>query len=144
MGVFLLFESDLTLPDYRMEEELYHTLSYAKKSGKPIIIQTYIPDHPLLHLVTEGNYKDFLIKMSEERKNYDYPPYTELAQIRVHDPSQERVADIVRKLVNKLELLKSDDVFLAYDIDLWEKYRDEWVQKIILKGKSLQILAEIE
>ncbi len=30
--VFLLFESDLTLPDYRMEEEVYHTLEYAKKS----------------------------------------------------------------------------------------------------------------
>lgn len=30
--VFLLFESDLTLPDYRMEEEAYHTIEYAKKS----------------------------------------------------------------------------------------------------------------
>ncbi len=30
--VFLLFESDLTLPDYRMEEDVYHTLEYVKKS----------------------------------------------------------------------------------------------------------------
>jgi primosomal protein N' (replication factor Y) (superfamily II helicase) len=30
--VFLLFESELTLPDYRMEEDLYHALEYAKKS----------------------------------------------------------------------------------------------------------------
>ena len=30
--VCMLFESDLTLPDYRMEEEVYHALEYMKKS----------------------------------------------------------------------------------------------------------------
>jgi hypothetical protein len=36
-----------------MEEDLYHTLEYAKKSGKELIVQTYIPNHPLLMTLTE-------------------------------------------------------------------------------------------
>jgi primosomal protein N' (replication factor Y) len=116
-----------------MEEDLYHTLSYAKKSRKPLFIQTYTPDHPLLQVLVEGNYKDFLLQMSSERKAFHYPPYEEFIQIRIHDPYKEKVQDILQKLLNKIQILKTDDVFLAYDLDLWEKNRGEWVQKIVLK-----------
>ncbi len=131
--VFLLFESDLTLPDYRMEEDLYHTLEYAKKSGKNILIQTHLQSHPLLSILLDGNYRDFLSYMSEERKNFSYPPYAEFALIHVRDKNKERVTDIISKLVNKIEILKEEDIFLAYDRDIWEKRAGEWTQKIILK-----------
>lgn len=143
--VFLLFESDLTLPDYRMEEEVYHTLDYAKKSSKNLFIQTYTPENPLLSLIIEGNYKDFLREMSRERALYKYPPYAQFALIRIHDREKSRVQDIMAKLINKITILKGDDVFLASDHDIWEKYAGEWVQKIILKGKDLRsILDAIE
>ena len=143
--VCMLFESDLTLPDYRMEEEVYHALEYMKKSGKNVLIQTYLPEHPLLRTILDGNYRDFLRTMSEERQKFDYPPYAEFALIRVHDTSKEKVQDIIAKLVNKITLLKSEDIFLAYDRDISEKYAGEWIQKIILKGKDLSpILSELQ
>ena len=138
--VSLLFESELTLPDYRMEEELYHTLEYLKKSGTPLMIQTYTPEHPLLTLLLEGNYKDFLTRMSSEREKFDYPPYTQFALLRIHDERREKVEDMVARIVNKIETIKTPDIFIAYDKELHEKYRGEWSQKIILKGKNLDVL----
>jgi primosomal protein N' (replication factor Y) (superfamily II helicase) len=136
--VFLLFESDLTLPDYRMEEDLYHAIDYAKKSGKNLMIQTYLPDHPLLDTIVEGNYRDFLTLMSEERKKFHYPPYTDFVTIRIHDESKDKLHDMVKKLVNKIDTVKSDDIFVAYDREAMERTRWEWVEKIILKGKDIK------
>jgi primosomal protein N' (replication factor Y) (superfamily II helicase) len=138
--VFLLFESELTLPDYRMEEDTYHTLEYVKKSGKHLFIQTYTPENPLLSVIIEGNYRDFLTSMSQERERYQYPPYAQFALIRVRDVQKEKVRDIMMKLVNKILQIKSDDVFIASDQDIWERYAGEWVQKIILKWKNLDTL----
>lgn len=143
--VFLLFESDLTLPDYRMEEDLYHMVDYVKKSGKSIIIQTYTPEHPLLEVIVKGNYKDFLSYITPERKKFLYPPYAQFALIRVHDISQEKVKDIIEKMVNKIDILKRESTFFAHDRDIWEKYAGEWIQKIILKDEDLSyILSELE
>jgi primosomal protein N' (replication factor Y) len=135
--VFLLFESDLTLPDYRMEEDIYHILDYAKKSQKHVFIQTYTHDHPLLSLIIGGNYRDFLREMSQERKAYHYPPYGQFAVIRIHDSQKEKVQDIIIKMLNKIDILKTPDIFVAADKDIWERYAGEWLQKIILKGKDL-------
>ncbi len=140
--VFALFESDLTIPEYRMEEDLYHTLHYAKNSGKNVVIQTELASHPLLSVLLEGNYKDFLTYMSQERKQFGYPPYGDFVMLRIHDPSKARVQDIVAKLVNKIQILKKDSTFLAFDRDIWERYRNEWIQKIVLKDTSLAYLIE--
>ena len=85
-----------------MEERLFHVLDYIKKSGKNILIQTEIENHPLLDICMEGNYKDFLSYMSQERKLFHYPPYTDFVTLRIHDASREKVKDIVAKLVNKI------------------------------------------
>lgn len=143
--VFLLFESDLTLPDYRMEEDVYHMLDYAKKSQKHIFIQTYTPEHPLLSLIMSGNYRDFLQQMSHERELYKYPPYGQFALIRIRDVQKAKVQDIIVKMLNKINILKTEDVFVAADRDIWERYAGEWVQKIILKWKDISwILSSLE
>lgn len=121
--VFLLFESDLTLPDYRMEEDLYHTLEYAKKSGKEVCIQTYIPEHPLLTTLTEGNYRDFLHYIAEERKKFSYPPYVDYVTIRIHDSSKEKLEDMKSKLINKIITLQSESNITFFDYGTIEKYQ---------------------
>lgn len=138
--VFVLFESDLTIPDYRMEEELYHAVHLVKKLEKNILIQTRMTEHPLIDVIMQGNYKDFLQYMSQERKIFHYPPYADFITLRVHDRSQDRVKDIITKLVNKISLLKSETTFLAYDRDIWERRAGEYIQKIILKDTDLSSL----
>ena len=135
--VFLLFESDLTLPDYRMEEDLYHMLEYAKKSSKTLYIQTFIPDHPLLLTLTEGNYRDFLEYISSERKKFFYPPFVDFVTIRIHDVSRDRLENMRNKLINKIETLKEDHITFFYEKEITERTHGEWVVKLMLKGKGI-------
>jgi len=53
-----------------------------EKSGK-VIIQTYHPDHPLLHQLLKENYHQFANTLLLERKEARLPPYTFFALLRV-------------------------------------------------------------
>lgn len=128
-----------------MEEVLFHAIDYAKKLGKNILIQTHMREHPLLPIIMEGNYKDFLTYMSRERELFQYPPYREFITLRIHDHSQDRVRDIITKLANKIILIKKDSTFFSYDRDIWERSAGEWSQKIIMKDPDLSsVIQEIQ
>ena len=51
----------------------------------------------------------------------------------------------MRKLINKIGILKHSSTFFAFDTDIHERYAGEWQQKIILKDKDLSyILVDLE
>lgn len=49
--VFLLFEVNLSIPEYDIEESIYAEIAYIKRQKVPLYIQTYTPDHPLLEVI---------------------------------------------------------------------------------------------
>lgn len=143
--IWLSFELNMSIPSYHIEEDIYNEISYYKKQGLPLYIQTYTPDHPLLREIIEGNTKSFLSYLSRERIDFRYPPFAELVTIRVHDEQQKKVEDIMRKLINKIGLLKKSSTFFAFDTDIRERCGGEWQQKIILKDRDLSyILTNLE
>jgi len=131
--VFLSFEVNLSIPEYDMEEQIFDEILFYKKQQIPIYIQTYTPDHPLIREILVGNQKTFFELLQKERREFLYPPYTEFVTIRVHHPYQKNVTTMISHLVRKIESVKSDGVFLAYDQDIWDKRGGEWSQKIIIK-----------
>lgn len=45
---------------------------------------------------------------------------------------------LVTSLYEQAKVAQQDmDTFIACDRDIWEKYRGEWSQKIILKGRGV-------
>lgn len=143
--IWLSFELNLSIPSYHIEEDIYHEISYYKKQGLPLYIQTYTPDHPLLREIIDGNTRSFLSYLSRERIEFRYPPFAELATIRIHDEQKKKVEDIMSKLINKISIIKLPSTFLAFDTNIWEKYGGEWQQKIVLKDKSLSyVLRDLE
>lgn len=131
---FLLLESEIAVPEYDIEEKIYTNISYNARKGSQIYIQTFAPKSDLIRNITEGNYRDFLVHTLAERKVFSYPPYKELVHIWVRDKNKERVKDIIYKLKNKLETLKSSDIELYFDKELFTKRNNEYGQKIVLKG----------
>ena len=143
--IWLSFELNLSIPSYHIEEDIYNEISYYKKQWLPLYIQTYTPNHPLLREIVDGNTKSFLRYLSHERKEFWYPPFTEVATIRVHDDQKKKIEDIMRKLINKIWLIKTNDTFLVFDTDIYERYAGEWQQKILIKDKDLSyIIKELE
>lgn len=140
--IWLSFELNLSLPSYHIEEDIYNEISYFKKQHLPLYIQTYTPDHPLLREIIDGNFKSFLWYLSQERRDFLYPPFAELATIRVHDEQKKKVIEIMSKLINKIGILKNKSTFFAFDTEIIERYHGEWQQKIILKDKNLSYLIQ--
>jgi primosomal protein N' (replication factor Y) (superfamily II helicase) len=143
--IWLSFELNLSIPSYHIEEDIYSEISYYKKQDLSLYIQTYTPDHPLLREIIDGNTRSFLSYLSRERIDFAYPPFAELATIRVHDEQKKKVEDIMRKLINKIGIIKKESTFLAFDTDIRERYSGEWQQKIIIKDKDISyILRDLE
>ncbi len=89
--------------------------------------------------------KSFLGYLSRERKDFIYPPFAELATIRIHDEQKKKVEDIMRKLINKIGIIKKPSTFFAFDTEIRERYNGEWQQKIILKDADISyIIQELE
>jgi primosomal protein N' (replication factor Y) (superfamily II helicase) len=143
--IWLSFEVNLSIPSYHIEEDIYDEISYYKKQGVDIYIQTYTPDHPLLREIMDGNTRSFISMLSRERKSFGYPPYGEVVTLRIHDESQKKVADIMTKMIHKIGIIKKPSTFFAFDTDIRERSHGEWQQKIILKDTDLSyILRDLE
>lgn len=141
--VFPFFEVELIAWDYNIEEKLYTNISYNSKRWADVIIQTYTPKNRILKILSEWNYKDFLITTLEERKNFSYPPYTDLVYIWIKNKNKERITDIISKMVNKLFIMnENSDKIINFDKKLFTKKNWEFYQKIIIRWPDLQSFLE--
>jgi primosomal protein N' len=143
--IWLSFEINLSIPSYHIEEDIYDEISYYKKQGLDLYIQTYTPDHPLLREIMDGNTRSYISALGQERRVFGYPPYGEVATLRIHDESQKKVVDIMAKLIHKIGIIKQPSTFFAFDTEIKDRSHGEWQQKIILKDKDLSyILRDLE
>jgi primosomal protein N' (replication factor Y) (superfamily II helicase) len=67
------------------------------------VIQTFIPQNEMIKNLTESNYKDFFKKTLEERKIFNYPPFSELATLRYKSFSKENALEFISDLKIKLD-----------------------------------------
>ena len=87
----------LHFPDFRAEEKCFQLLTQvAGRSGRTdlrgkVFIQTYQPEHPLFHQVIKGDFKAFYQDQMQQRKDYSYPPYHKLIELRLQSADFNRL-----------------------------------------------------
>lgn len=143
--VFLLFEVNFSIPDYTVEESIAAEISYFKKHHKTIILQTYMPDHPLIEEIMTGNNRTMLQYLSKERKEFHYPPFSSFVGLSLHHEKKDKVLQYAAYILEKIAILGQGTLTLSYDHDAWMKNRSEWVQKIGLRWPQVDhVLMQIE
>ena len=91
-----LFDA-FVMDDFRAQEEalrLLLNLSELAPDSRPLtVIQTFQPNHPVLKVFRQGVTEAFLAELTDRRRRYGYPPYSELAKVqltaRKHDDARE-------------------------------------------------------
>ncbi|MCB1109307.1 MAG: primosomal protein N', partial [Chlamydiia bacterium] len=79
-------DSALNIPDFRASEQTFQLLAQVSgRSGRSelpgeVIIQTQLPDHPIIVHASTENYPLFFEEELSVRKLFDYPPLTRLAR----------------------------------------------------------------
>ena len=101
MGV-LLIDRSLYAGDYLGYEKTFSLVTQVvgrsgrgEKQGRAYI-QTYTPDHYVLQLAAEQNYKEFYRQESEVRKALIFPPYCDICMIAFSSVSEEAAGNASR------------------------------------------------
>ncbi len=106
LAAMLDADGSLRLPTYLANEETFDLISqFVGRAGRKdlkgrVLLQTYVPDNQVIQLAAKQDYEAFYQMEMEERKRYQYPPYTYLAQITIKamDSSYaQKVGDKVRE-----------------------------------------------
>ena len=88
----LNIDASLSIPDFRAPEQIFQLLiQVAGRSGRSelpgaVILQTFLPDHPVIRLASAHDYDAFYKAEIEERRLFGYPPFCHLAKILFTSP----------------------------------------------------------
>lgn len=101
-------DSMLGLPDYHMNERIYQLITQVsgrtgrkEKKGK-VIIQTYNPESSVIKNILENDYESFYRGELENRRELDYPPFSNLINIIISGKNEVKVENDIKSLFKKL------------------------------------------
>ena len=112
LTVFVSFNSQLALPDFRFEEKLrrqIENLSFLTK--EEFILQNYSLKKDVLSAFSEEFYKEALKK----REEYFYPPFSKLIKLTFKDKNQKKAREeayiLKEKLIKQLTIYSPKENF---------------------------------
>lgn len=139
----ILIEQELQIPKYDTEEKIYSNIKqliwrwWRVWEETNIILQTFIPNNEIIKNITWSNYKDFFKKTLQERKLFNYPPFTELVTLRYKDLNKTNSTNYMIELKAKLDKLNNWD-FEITRIENTIKRDNQYFSKIIIKWHNIR------
>ena len=126
-----VISADLSLcfPDFRAGERTFQLLSQvAGRAGRgsrkgKVIIQTFNPGHYVVRAATAHDFPSFFEKESALRKQLGYPPFSNLACLRLQGNNKKKTEEAVYQLNSDLKSI----------LYRWPK-----------RGKEIQVLGPVE
>ena len=141
-NVFLvgILDADMLLnrPDFRAYERSYQLMSQVsgragrlKKQGK-VIVQTGDPDHWVIQLVSDHDYKGFYDNEIIERENFNYPPFYKLISLTLKHKNLNLVEVASKELAISLRDVFKERV-IGPEFPLIQKIKNQYLKEIKLK-----------
>ena len=102
-------EQLLFMPDFRAGERTFQqVVQVAGRAGRRaantrVLIQTLIPDHPLIRSIAGYDYEGMIRSEQEARKAAGFPPFTHMARCIFSSRNRELLAQAVRDLAARLQ-----------------------------------------
>ena len=132
-------------PDFRGIERTGQLLTQVSgragrgdKQGE-VMIQTHVPDHPLLQTLLKSGYPDFLNQLLEDRKNANWPPFQHLALLRAEARNQ---LVLMRFLATaKTQILERFEISVLGPIPAFLKKKNNFYRaQIVLESSNRAVL----
>ena len=110
-------DATISQPDFRSAERAFNMLEQvAGRAGRRgddgvVAIQTYTPSHPLFGFLVSHDYVGFYNHEIEERRLYNYPPFTRIINIYLKHREQGRLHVLAGAYGRRLRELFGNRVF---------------------------------
>ena len=131
-------DSMLNFPDFRSFERSYQLMAQVSgragrknKRGK-VIIQTQNPEHSIIADVVDNNYLSMYTNQLLDRKNFNYPPYYRLVEIKVLHKDVNMVNVASKHIADQLKQHFNKRV-LGPEFPLVSRIRNLYHKTILLK-----------
>jgi primosomal protein N' (replication factor Y) len=106
-------DSLLSLPDFRISERIFYMLLRLRAlCERELVIQTRKPEDKTFEFAAKGNITDFVRHSLEERKQFDWPPYSTLLKLSIEGKRDAIVAEMekIKGFLAPLEI----DIFPSF------------------------------
>ncbi|HSX14104.1 MAG TPA: primosomal protein N' [Chlamydiales bacterium] len=146
----LNIDASLTIPDFRSPEHVFQLLiQVAGRAGRAeipgeVYLQTFMPDHPVIKKAQMQDYDAFYNDEIEERKSFNYPPFSHLAKLTFSDTNSEiaqRNAENAHAFLKK-ELPSTAQIFPVVPAG-HPKIKDLYRFQILIKTPKIGNIANI-
>ena len=141
-------DSMLGIQDFRADEKALQLLEQfrgrcGRRSERGLfIIQTAQPEHPIYQNLKSNEAKSFNLQLLEERKDFNFPPFSRIIEITLRDKNEKRAYVMSNRLAGKLSTIFSFDILTGPYQPVVDKIEDEHIRKIRVSLKKNKDLTE--
>ena len=131
-------DSLMNFPDFRAYERAYQLMAQVagrtgrRKTRGEVILQTSHPEHPLIQMVLNHDYKGMYEMQSEERQLFRYPPYFRLISIDLKHRKEEILREVSVHFANVLRE-KLGGRIMGPDKPAVSRVQNWFIRRILLK-----------
>jgi primosomal protein N' (replication factor Y) len=140
-------DASLQIPDFRSSETVFQLLTQvAGRSGRgallgEVIIQTQMPDHPIIARAKEQDYEGFYALEIAIREHFHYPPFAHLAKILFSGEEEHVVKEYATFLRNSLvQRLPSSFALFPIAPCGYARVKGKFRFQFLIKGEKMQPL----
>lgn len=139
-------DSMLGLQDFRADEKALQLLEQfrgrcGRRTQKGLfVIQTAQPEHPIYQNLSSNDVKSFNLRLMEERKDFNFPPFSRIIEITLKDRNDKRLYLMSSKLAESLGMTFQPDTLTGPYQPVVDKIENEHIRKIricLRKNKEL-------
>jgi primosomal protein N' (replication factor Y) len=146
----LNIDATLQIPDFRSSEQVFQLITQVSgRSGRDalagqVIIQTHLPDNPIIIHASKQDYESFYKEEIEARKLFNYPPFSHLVKLTFAGKSLPRTETYAQALRTHL-LQHLPTSFNLYPITPcgYAKIKDFFRVQLIINGPLTRPVTEI-
>jgi primosomal protein N' (replication factor Y) len=148
--VGVLNVDSLNIPDFRAPEQTFQLLTQvAGRAGRAelpgeVIIQTYLPDHPILKMAANQDYPNFYAEAIQERQMFNYPPFCHLVKLTFTDKDESTAKKEAETAYEKLKSTVPLSVELLPVIAAGHaKVKDTYRFQFLIKTPRLSLITDL-
>lgn len=139
----------INFPDFRSAERAFNMIEQvAGRAGRrdipgTVAIQTYNPSHPIFNHLIAHDYTGFYKAELEERRLFNYPPFTRIIYIYLKHRDERELDDIAVKYAGHLRSLLGTRVN-GPDVPQVSRVQSLFIRRIMLKIEVNASMAKVK
>ena len=133
-------DSIMSHPDFRATERAYQLIMQVggragrKESGAVVVIQTRQPEASILKMLSFGDWKKYFSEQIEERRLFNYPPYSRLVSVILKSTNLQKVEKASVIMAEKLANLFGKERVLGPDAPQISRIQSRYIRTILVKN----------